>query len=169
MQYFTVESDLPFRAEVVWAAVTNPETYNLWFEGLIETDPVTPLRLGEDLTLTVRTVRSGPKGSIRKLSFDITALRAPKENEGLLAFEGRLKPEGLVLGTVRVIPAIAACHISLTLEIAQGSVLLALFDKPFGVQISTRESTLRATFQRGLAAFQKALEAQTRDPYRGRA
>ena len=165
MQYFTLERELPFRAEVVWAALTTPETYGLWFEGLVEVDPETVLRAQEDLTLTIRGSASGDKQ--RKLTFDVTALRKPTDEEGLLAFEGRLKPEGLVLGSIRLKPGLAHTQLTMTLEIAQGSVLLGLFDKPFGITLASRDRSLRTMLERGLDAFQKALEVQTRDPYRG--
>lgn len=166
MQYVTVESDLPFRAEVVWSAITNPSSYNLWLEGLVEVEPSTPLRRGDDLTLTMRT---GPKGLSRTLTFDVTTLRPPSETEGLVAFEGRLKPEGLVLGSIRVTPAHETSRVTVSLEIAQGPILLALFERPFGIPVASKEDALRAVFQRALVAFEKALDALARDPYRGRA
>lgn len=167
MLYLDVDADLPFRPEVVWAQLTNPETYELWFDGLREVEPMAPIAPGSEVTLSLELGARAAR-RLRKMSFDVTAFVTPKERPGLLAFEGRLVPEGLVLGSVRVTANSSGTNLSLSLEIAQGHAIREMFDRPFGLLGSQREEGLRRSFERGLVSFRKALEARAADPYRGR-
>ena len=164
MLYFDHESGLPFHADVVWKYLTSPDTYTLWVEGLLAVEPQAPLACGTEIALSVSA-----QGRTRKIRFDVTVLSPPTESAGHLAFEGRLGPEGLLLGTILVARAVSGSRVTVSLELARGHTILSMFDRPFGFPLAGDEQTLQMKLERAALLFRNLLEVQTADPYRGRA